>query len=59
MIPGMAAIAFYRTRNPEHIMRSVRSLLNRAGPDSRELTLVRAMAIEVLRTIDRVKRGLE
>jgi hypothetical protein len=37
----------------------VRSLLNRAGPDSRELTLVRAMAIEVLRTIDRVKRGLE
>ena len=55
----LAAISFYRTRNPEHIMRSVRSLLNRAGPDSRELTLVRAMAIEVLRTIDRVKRGLE
>ena len=56
---SLAAIAFYRTRNPEHIMRSVRSLLNRAGPDSRELTLVRAMAIEVLRTIDRVRRGLE
>ena len=56
---SLAAIAFYRTRNPEHIMRSVRSLLNRAGPDSRELTLVRAMAIEVLRTIDRLRRGLE
>lgn len=56
---ALAAIAFYRTRNSEHIMRSVRSLLNRAGPDSRELTLVRAMGIEVLRTIDRVKRGLE
>ena len=56
---SLAAIAFYRTRNPEHIMRSVRSLLNRAGPDSRELTLVRAMAIEVLRKIDRVKRGEE
>jgi TrmH family RNA methyltransferase len=56
---SLSAISFYRTRNPEHIMRSVRSLLNRAGPDSRELTLVRAMAIEVLRTIDRVKRGLE
>lgn len=55
---ALGAIAFYRTRNPEHIMRSVRSLLNRAGPDSRELTLVRAMGIEVLRTIDRVKRGL-
>ncbi len=56
---ALAAIAFYRTRNPEHIMRSVRSLLNRAGPDSRELTLVRAMGIEVLRTIDRIKRGVE
>lgn len=56
---ALAAISFYRTRNSEHIMRSVRSLLNRAGPDSRELTLVRAMGIEVLRTIDRVKRGLE
>lgn len=56
---ALAAIAFYRTRNPEHIMRTVRSLLNRAGPDARELTLVRAMGIEVLRTIDRVKRGLE
>ena len=56
---ALGAIAFYRTRNAEHIMRSVRSLLNRAGPDSRELTLVRAMAIEVLRTIDRVKRGLD
>ena len=56
---ALAAIAFYRTRNPEHIMRSVRSLLNRAGPDSRELTLVRAMGIEVLRTIDRIKRGIE
>lgn len=56
---ALGAISFYRTRNPEHIMRSVRSLLNRANPDARELTLVRAMGIEVLRTIDRVKRGLE
>jgi tRNA/rRNA methyltransferase/tRNA (cytidine32/uridine32-2'-O)-methyltransferase len=56
---SLAAISFYRTRSAEHIMRSVRSLLNRAGPDSRELTLVRAMGIEVMRTIDRVKRGLE
>jgi tRNA/rRNA methyltransferase/tRNA (cytidine32/uridine32-2'-O)-methyltransferase len=56
---SLAAISFYRTRNAEHIMRSVRSILNRAAPDSRELTLVRAMHIEVLRTLDRVKRGLE
>ncbi len=56
---ALSAISFYRTRNAENIMRSVRSLLNRAGPDYRELTLVRAMGIEVLRTIDRIKRGME
>jgi hypothetical protein len=36
-------------------MRTVRSLLFRADPDTRELDLARAMAIEVLRTIDRVQ----
>ena len=40
-------------------MRSVRSLLSRGAPDARELMLVRAMAIEVMRTLDRVKRGVE
>jgi hypothetical protein len=40
-------------------MRTVRSLLARAAPDGRELMLVRAVAIEVLRTLDRIKRGLE
>jgi len=38
-------------------MRSVRSLAFRSQPDARELTLVRSMAIEVLRTIDRVERN--
>ncbi|HVT38157.1 MAG TPA: TrmH family RNA methyltransferase [Gemmatimonadaceae bacterium] len=56
---SLAAIRFFKTRNQEHVMRSVRSLLARANPDSRELMLVRAMAIEVLRTLDRVKRGIE
>jgi tRNA/rRNA methyltransferase/tRNA (cytidine32/uridine32-2'-O)-methyltransferase len=37
-------------------MRSLRSLAFRAQPDARELTLVRSMAIEVLRTIERVAR---
>jgi len=41
------------------VMRAMRSLLSRADPNSRELTLVRAAAIEVMRTIDRLKRGLE
>jgi len=53
---ALHAIDFLKTRNPEHVMRSVRSLFFRAAPDARELLLFRAMAIEVLRTIDRVER---
>ena len=56
---ALEAIRFFRTRNEEHIMRSVRSLLARAAPDARELMLVRAMAIEVLRTLDRIRRGVD
>jgi TrmH family RNA methyltransferase len=52
---ALAAIDFFKTRNSELVMRTVRSLLFRAAPDSRELDLTRAMAIEVLRTIDRVQ----
>jgi TrmH family RNA methyltransferase len=55
---ALEAIRFFRTRNQDNVMRSVRSLLARAEPDGRELMLVRAMGIEVLRTLDRVKRGL-
>jgi len=32
--------------------------LSRAQPDGRELMLVRAMGIEVLRTMDRIRKGL-
>ena len=55
---ALDAVAFFRTRNPELVMRSVRSLAFRAKPDEREVTMLRAMAIEVLRTIDRITRGL-
>ncbi|HEU4630892.1 MAG TPA: TrmJ/YjtD family RNA methyltransferase [Gemmatimonadaceae bacterium] len=54
---SLTAISFFRTRNPEHVMRSVRSLIGRAAPDAREIELVRAMAIEVRRTLDRVQRA--
>ena len=56
---ALAAIRFFKTRNEEQVMRSVRSLLSRGAPDARELMLVRAMAIEVLRTLDRIRRGVE
>jgi TrmH family RNA methyltransferase len=55
---ALTAIRFFRTRNADHVMRTTRSLLSRADPNSRELTLVRAMAIETLRTLDRIKNGL-
>ena len=44
---SLAAIQFFKTRFPEHIMRTVRSLTFRAAPDARELSLMRAMVIEV------------
>ena len=49
-------IEFFKTRTHEHIMRSVRTLFYRAAPDLRELALLRAIFIEVIRTIDRVRR---
>lgn len=50
---ALAALDFFRTRNPELILRTVRSLAFRAAPDAREIELVRAMAMEVLRALRR------
>jgi tRNA/rRNA methyltransferase/tRNA (cytidine32/uridine32-2'-O)-methyltransferase len=54
---ALHAIEFFKTRFHEHIMRSVRTLFYRASPDSRELALLRAIFIEVIRTIERVSKG--
>ena len=48
---------FFKTRNPEHVMRAVRSLVSRAEPDTREMDLVKSMAIEVERTLERETRS--
>lgn len=56
---ALQSIRFFGTRNPEHVMRAVRSIIGRARVDTRELYLLRAMFIEVLRTIDRIRRGVE
>ncbi|MEO5590714.1 MAG: hypothetical protein ABIS03_14085, partial [Gemmatimonadaceae bacterium] len=53
---ALSQIAFFKTRNDEHVMRSLRTLVFRAAPDGREVDLLRAIAIEVMRTIDRVRR---
>jgi TrmH family RNA methyltransferase len=46
-------IQFFKTRYAEHIMRSMRAMVTRADPDARELMLLRAIFIEVVRYIDR------
>jgi TrmH family RNA methyltransferase len=50
---GLEAIEFFKTRQRELIMRTVRSLTVRAAPDAREVSLIRAMTIEVLRFLER------
>lgn len=50
---SLEAIEFFKTRQRELIMRTVRSLTVRAAPDARELSLIRAMAIEVIRFLER------
>ena len=50
---ALASIEFFKTRQTEHIMRTVRSLAFRARPDAREISLARAMAIEVVRFFER------
>src|SRR3954467_372793 len=53
---SLGSIEFFKTRFPEHIMRTLRSLTHRAAPNSRELSLMRAMAIEVINYINRTRR---
>ena len=53
---ALDTIQFMKTRYPEHIMRTLRSLTFRAAPNTRELSLIRAMAIEVVNFINRTRR---
>jgi tRNA/rRNA methyltransferase/tRNA (cytidine32/uridine32-2'-O)-methyltransferase len=55
---SLDAVEFFKTRQHEHIMRTYRSLIFRAAPDTREAALLRAMAIEVRRTLDRVRGAM-
>ena len=47
------AIDFFKTRQPDRVMRGFRELLYRAELDGREAALVRAMGIEVVRFLAR------
>jgi TrmH family RNA methyltransferase len=51
------AIDFFKTRQPDSVMRSFREIVFRAELDGREASLVRAMGIEVIRYLERVQPG--
>jgi tRNA/rRNA methyltransferase len=49
------AIDFFKTRQPDNVMRSFREIVFRAELDGREASLLRAMGIEVVRFLDRAQ----
>ena len=51
---ALDAIEFFKTRNPEAIMRTVREVLHRTPLDAREAKLIRAMCFEVVRYLERM-----
>jgi hypothetical protein len=50
---ALASIDFFKGKNPEAIMRTVRAVLRRADMTSREATLFRAVAIETQKAFGR------
>ncbi|HWP02938.1 MAG TPA: TrmJ/YjtD family RNA methyltransferase [Gemmatimonadaceae bacterium] len=50
---ALECVDFFKTRNREHIMRSLRAITSRASPDARELSLLRAIAIEIRKKLER------
>jgi tRNA/rRNA methyltransferase/tRNA (cytidine32/uridine32-2'-O)-methyltransferase len=52
---ALVAIEFFKSRNEELVLRTVRSLAFRANPDAREIELLRAMTIEVSRSLERAR----
>ena len=50
---GLAAIEFFKAREPRRVLRTIREIVHRTPLDQREVKLVRAMAIEVVRYLER------
>lgn len=53
---SLEAIEFFKTRTPASVMRTLRALLRRGHPSAREAKLVRAVAIEVRKYLERTGR---
>jgi tRNA/rRNA methyltransferase/tRNA (cytidine32/uridine32-2'-O)-methyltransferase len=56
---ALTSIQFFKTHFPEHIMRTLRALTFRAAPNAREISLLRAMAFEVVNFINRTGKQSE
>ena len=54
---ALGAIDFFKTRNQDGVMRTMRELAHRAPLDAREAKLLRAMAIEVTKYGERLARS--
>ena len=54
---ALQAIDFFKTRNADGVMRSMREIAHRAPLDAREAKLLRAMAIEVTKYGERLARS--
>jgi tRNA/rRNA methyltransferase/tRNA (cytidine32/uridine32-2'-O)-methyltransferase len=54
---ALRVIEFFKTRQPESVMRTVREVLHRTPLDQREAKLLRAMAIEVVKYGERLARS--
>jgi len=54
---ALGAIEFFKTRDAERIVRTLRDILHRIPLDAREVKLLRAMAIEVAKYGGRVARS--
>jgi tRNA/rRNA methyltransferase/tRNA (cytidine32/uridine32-2'-O)-methyltransferase len=53
---ALQAIEFFKTRNADGVMRTMREIAHRAPLDAREVKLLRAMAIEVTKYGERLAR---
>jgi len=54
---ALTRIEFFKTRDAEHVLRSLREVVHRVPLDAREVKLVRAMAIEVVKYGERLARS--
>jgi len=54
---ALGAIEFFKTRNADGVMRTMREIAHRGPLDAREVKLLRAMAIEVTKYGERLARS--